>query len=161
MHRTPTRRMGRPRADHDHVLEVALLVADHTGDDEVVLAALLHDVIEDRQASPAEVETNMGPRVAHLVLTMTENEALSGYKKRKAEHRERVAAAGRNCSLIFVADKVSNARRMLRGEKKFDPKKVEHYRLTLDLMRDRYPDLALLAELERTLASVTSSMSSR
>ena len=152
--------MGRKRPD-DHPLEVALLVADHTRDEDVIIAALLHDVVEDRQATSAEVEANLGPRVAHIVLTMTENESISAYEDRKAEHRERVASAGRDAALVFVADKISNARRMARGEKKFDRKKVGHYEQTLLAMRERYPDLALLGELERALASLASSMSSR
>jgi hypothetical protein len=40
---------------------------------------------------------------------------------------------------------------MNRGQKAPDPKKLEHYRATLDAMRDSYPDLPLLDELESEL----------
>ncbi|MFL5895402.1 MAG: HD domain-containing protein [Thermoleophilaceae bacterium] len=152
--------MDRPRPD-DHPLEVALLVADHTADDEVVMAALLHDVVEDRQASADEVQRHVGRRVARLVRTLTEDESVEDYEERKAEHRERVAGAGEDAALIFTADKVANARSMRRGVKELDPKKVAHYRATLELMRGRYPGLPLLDELERAIEELASSISSR
>jgi (p)ppGpp synthase/HD superfamily hydrolase len=121
---------------------------------EVVAAALLHDVVEDTDLEVSDIGARFGPHVAELVAAMTEDRSITGYAKRKLEHRGRIAAAGREASLIFVADKLSNARRMLRGQKKPAKRKIAHYASTLEMMREKYPDLPLLDDLERELDTV-------
>jgi (p)ppGpp synthase/HD superfamily hydrolase len=140
--------------DLEHALEVTDLVASTGASDEVVAAALLHDLIEDTGIGEEEIAAEFGSQVAALVSTLTEDASIRDYKTRKKEHRDRVAAAGRDAALIFVADKLSNARRMRRGVKKPAARKLAHYAATLELMRERYPDLPLLGDLEQELRAV-------
>jgi (p)ppGpp synthase/HD superfamily hydrolase len=128
---------------------VAELVRSAGSPDEVVAAAILHDILEDTGMEASEIAREFGSRVAAIVSTMTEDPSIEDYAARKQEHRRRAAAAGRDVALVFVADKLSNARRMRRGQKDPDAGKVAHYAATLDLMRSKYPDLKLLDELER------------
>ena len=141
-------------ADLEHPLEVARLVRSAGLPAEVVAAAVLHDLIEDTAIDVAEIAGSFGSRVAALVSTMTEDEGVSGYAHRKREHRERAAAGGRDVAVIFVADKLSNARRMRSGKKKPAARKLAHYSATLEMMRERYPGLPLLDDLERELSSL-------
>jgi (p)ppGpp synthase/HD superfamily hydrolase len=138
----------------DHPLEVASLVASAGADDEVVEAAVLHDLLEDTDVTPAEIASEFGSRVAAPVSSMTEDESIEDYEQRKEEHRRRVRDAGRDVALLFVADKLSNARRMRRNQKKPDARKIAHYAATLEMMRSAYPDLPLLDELDEELAAV-------
>jgi (p)ppGpp synthase/HD superfamily hydrolase len=138
------------RRDLAHPTEVADLVG--SGDEELVAAAFLHDLVEDTDVDFEAIETEFGGRVAALVAAMTEDESIEDYGERKQEHRLRARDAGRDVALLFTADKLSNARRMRRGEKKPKPNKLEHYLRTLETMRAAYPDLPLLDELERELA---------
>lgn len=117
------------------------------GDEDLCVAALLHDLVEDTDVELGDIERDFGPRVAGYVAVMTEDESIEDYGERKHEHRERARAAGPDLALLFVADKLSNARRMRRGQKKPDEAKLEHYRLTEATMREAYPDLPLLDEL--------------
>jgi len=78
---------------------------------------------------------------------------LEDYAERKQEHRHRTREAGRDVALVFVADKLSNARRMRRGEKKPDPRKIGHYARTLKTMSAAYPALPLLPELDAELSA--------
>jgi GTP diphosphokinase / guanosine-3',5'-bis(diphosphate) 3'-diphosphatase len=133
----------------EHPNEVAALV--DTDDAELWAAALLHDVVEDTDVVPADIEAEFGPRVAGIVAAMTEDDAIDAYGRRKQEHRHRVREAGRDAARVFVADKLSNARRMRRGQKRVDEKKLAHYRATLETMREAYPDLPLLEELDAEL----------
>jgi (p)ppGpp synthase/HD superfamily hydrolase len=135
--------------DLDHPSEVANLVA--SGDQELEAAAILHDVNEDTDVEIDEIEREFGPRVAGLVATMTEDGSIADYHERKDEHRRRARDSGKDAATLFVADKLSNARRMRRGEKEPDPSKLEHYRLTHDTMKDTHPDLPLLDELDEEL----------
>src|SRR2546421_3259982 len=145
------------RAELEHPLEVARLVRSAGFPGEVVAAAVLHDLIEDTDVDDRALAVEFGSRVAALVSTMTEDESIPGYKSRKREHRERVRAAGRDVAIVFVADKLSNARRMRRGQKRPDPKKLAHYEATLESMREAYPDLPVLAELESELEALRAS----
>ena len=140
--------------DFEHALEVAQLVEGMGCDSEVVAAALLHDIVEDTKVSPAELESRFGPRVAALVSALSEDESISGYEARKAEHRGRVCLAGHDAAAIFVADKLSNARRMRRKQKKPKLRKIAHYTETLELIGSHYPDVPLLADLERELEAL-------
>lgn len=134
----------------EHPSEVATLV--DTDDEELWAAALLHDIVEDTAVQPADVAAQFGPRVAGIVEAMTEDATIEAYGERKQEHRRRACAAGRDVARVFVADKLSNARRMRRGQKEVDGRKLAHYRATLETMRRAYPDLPLLDELEAELA---------
>jgi (p)ppGpp synthase/HD superfamily hydrolase len=142
----------------EHPLEVARLVRSAGSRDEVVAAAVLHDLIEDTDVSIGEIAAEFGSAVAAMVSTMTEDESISGYTARKQEHRERACAAGPEASLIFVADKLSNARRMGRAQKSPDARKIGHYASTLELMRETQPDLALLDVLAGELEALRASL---
>ena len=134
-----------------HPEEVAELARAAGGDEDMVAAALLHDLLEDTDADIDQIAAEFGLRVAALVAALTEDESIQDYRERKREHRARARAAGREVALLFVADKLSNARRMRRGEKEPDERKIEHYRLTLSMMGEAYPDLPLLDELRAEL----------
>jgi GTP diphosphokinase / guanosine-3',5'-bis(diphosphate) 3'-diphosphatase len=133
----------------EHPTEVATLVG--ADDRELWVAALLHDLVEDTATEIEAIEAQFGARVAAIVSAMTEDSSIADYRERKEEHRQRARDAGRDVALVFVADKLSNARRMRRGQKEPEQRKLDHYAATLATMRTAYPDLPLLDELEGEL----------
>jgi (p)ppGpp synthase/HD superfamily hydrolase len=143
-----------PEGDLAHPLEVSRLVESAGAPDVLVAAALLHDVLEDTETEPALIAVSFGSRVAALVSTLTEDETIANYRQRKADLRSRARAAGPDAALIFVADKLSNTRRMRRGDKALKARKVAHYHTTLELMRREFPMLPLLDQLDRELAAL-------
>jgi (p)ppGpp synthase/HD superfamily hydrolase len=141
-------------ADLAHPLEVARLVESTRSADELVAAAVLHDVLEDTDVDPRLLAGRFGARVATLVFTLTEDASIRGYSARKAELRNRVCAAGPDAGLIFIADKLSNVRCIRRGEKQYRDRKLAHYEATLELFRREQPQLPLLDQLARDLAGL-------
>jgi (p)ppGpp synthase/HD superfamily hydrolase len=97
---------GRPYIEHP--LAVAELLIGHRYGDEVLAAALLHDVVEKSDVEAGEVRERFGDRVADLVEALTEDETIEDYEERKDEHRWRVAKAGPDAMAIFAADKLTN-----------------------------------------------------
>lgn len=97
---------GRPYIEHP--LTVAELLIGHRHGDEVLAAALLHDVVEKSDMEAGEVRERFGDRVADLVEVLTEDEMIEDYEERKDEHRWRVAKAGPDAMAIFAADKLTN-----------------------------------------------------
>ncbi|HEX8958790.1 MAG TPA: HD domain-containing protein [Solirubrobacterales bacterium] len=92
----------------EHPLAVAERLAENGCPDEVLAAALLHDVVEKGGMGLSELRERFGDAVAGLVDALTEDAAIFSYEERKDEHRDRVARAGRQAQAIFAADKLVN-----------------------------------------------------
>src|SRR5512137_572560 len=62
----------------NHVIEVATALASIGGvtDPEVLMAAVLHDIIEDTETSAEEVERRFGARVRELVCQLSDDKSL-------------------------------------------------------------------------------------
>lgn len=101
-----------------HLLGVASLVFEAGGDEELAIAAMLHDAIEDRPevASPGEIGRRFGDRVRGVVEACTDT--LDEEKRGKEDWPERKAAyvehlrehADDDALLVSCADKLHNAR---------------------------------------------------
>jgi hypothetical protein len=92
----------------EHLLAVAELLAEDCYPDEVLAAALLHDVAEHAEVEPDSLRGRFGEEVVGLVEALSEDATIPDYEARKKEHRERVAAAGPEARAIFAADKAAN-----------------------------------------------------
>lgn len=92
----------------DHPVAVAEKVASVGFDDEVLAAALLHDVVEKSEIEGGAIHERFGRRVGELVEALTEDETIEDYEERKKEHRERVGRSRPEAVAIFAADKLTN-----------------------------------------------------
>lgn len=92
----------------EHPLAVAERLARHGYGDEILAAALLHDVVEKSGVEPSELRERFGDAVAHMVEALTEDDSIEPYEERKEEHRRRVAGSGPDAVAIFAADKLTN-----------------------------------------------------
>jgi (p)ppGpp synthase/HD superfamily hydrolase len=104
------RRKGAAREPYvNHLLEVARLVAEATEgrDPQLVVAALLHDAIEDQEIDPAAIAQEFGAPVAELVQAVTDDKSLPKQerKRRQVAHAPELSA---RAALLKLADKTSN-----------------------------------------------------
>lgn len=138
-----------------HPLEVAVLLRNRGYDDEVTAAGLLHDAIEDTDATAEDLSEHFGERVARLVAALSDDEAIEDYGERKAALRAQVAAAGPEAAAIFAADKVAKARE-LRATLTRDPsalddprvqRRLRHYEASLTMLSGVLPDHPLPRQL--------------
>jgi guanosine-3',5'-bis(diphosphate) 3'-pyrophosphohydrolase len=95
----------------NHLLEVSNLVTQATDGSEpnVVIAALLHDAIEDQGITPEAIASEFGQRVADIILEVTDNKSLPK-AERKRRQVESAPHKSREAKLIKLADKISNVR---------------------------------------------------
>jgi (p)ppGpp synthase/HD superfamily hydrolase len=153
----------------EHPVRVAALLDERGYREEVLAAALLHDVIEDSETTLEEVRELFGDEVAGFVGALTDDESIDSYEERKAEHRERVAAADGEAMAIYAADKLTNASTLraayeregdaVRGEFKVPLElKGEIWEADLSLLREKEPKLPLLDELESELSAFRASL---
>lgn len=103
-----------------HLLGVCSLVMSNSPDEDVWIAALLHDAIEDQggEKTALEIEEQFGKRVADLVrgcseLTADDNEVRPPWLERKLTYLAGLPASDPDVLLISVADKLHNARSVL------------------------------------------------
>jgi guanosine-3',5'-bis(diphosphate) 3'-pyrophosphohydrolase len=95
----------------NHPIEVMQLLWDVGGvrTMDVLLAALLHDTIEDTQTGPDEIRDMFGEEVLSLVLEVTDDKSLekSERKRLQVEHASHISSGAK---LIKLADKSCNVR---------------------------------------------------
>lgn len=100
-----------------HLLGVASIVLAEGGDEDMAIAALLHDAVEDQGGKPTlrEIERRFGPRVAKLVDACTDADTVPKppWKDRKTRYIEAVRHEPADARLISAADKLHNARDIL------------------------------------------------
>jgi (p)ppGpp synthase/HD superfamily hydrolase len=99
-----------------HPIEVSLLVSRWGADESVVIAGLLHDVVEDTPWTLEDVDAAFGPNVAGLVKYCSELDKSLSWKERKLEMIEKVRQPGHeDAKLIVLADKLCNIKSLERS----------------------------------------------
>ena len=137
-----------------HPFEVATIVGTITNDEEVLAAAVLHDTVEDTDATLSEIMELFGPRVAELVAGETEDKRPymlpeASWRIRKEESLEALEKSDDIAEkILWLGDKLSNIRSLHRAWRRYgdtiwenfnqkDP--AEHawyYHTILDLLSD-------------------------
>lgn len=109
-----TRHTGQFRKDGvtpyiNHPIEVMHLLAftGNISDPEILMAAVLHDVIEDTDTSADEIAERFGQRVADIVLELTDDISLN---KEERKHQQLLGCTGLSdaAKLIRISDKICN-----------------------------------------------------
>ena len=100
----------------NHLTEVAALLAEATGGDDVVLlmGGLLHDTLEDTDATYEDLEQRFGPEVAALVAEVTDDKSLPR-EERKRLQIAKTPDKSRRAKLLKLADKTSNLRGLMQS----------------------------------------------
>ena len=108
-----------------HCTEAAAIAATMTQDQEVLAAAVLHDVVEDTDVTAETLEAEFGSHVAQLVGAMSENKRpeLSPEDTWLVRKEETIAALEESTDLavaqLYLADKLSNLRGIARDYEEY------------------------------------------
>jgi GTP diphosphokinase / guanosine-3',5'-bis(diphosphate) 3'-diphosphatase len=109
------RRKGRVAEPYvNHLIEVAHLVSGALSepDANLVMAAFLHDTVEDVGVTAEELKERFGADVAALVLEVTDDKSLP-QEERKQLQVEHAPHLSVRAGTIKLADKISNLRSMI------------------------------------------------
>ena len=107
-----------------HLLQVMVTVGENGGDEDQLIAAVLHDYLEDIEGSSAQqLAQRFGPRVASLVadLSDTELRPKPPWRERKEAYLARLEGKPADLKLISCADKLHNAECILRDLRSVGP----------------------------------------
>lgn len=162
------RRKGTNKPYIGHLMSVASIVIAYGGDEEMAIAALLHDAVEDQGGRKRlrEIRRKFGKRVARIVdgCTDTYEKPKPPWLERKRGYIARVAGEPEDTRLVSAADKLSNARDILqdvrvegdRAFERFQGKKqgtLWYYRTLVGEFRKAGSN-ALVEELDRVVAEL-------
>jgi GTP pyrophosphokinase len=100
-----------------HLMGVASLALEFGGDEDISIAALLHDVVEDcgGAAMLREVKRRFGTRVAKIVDGCTDSDTFPKppWRERKENYLRHLKSADADTRLVSAADKLNNVRSIL------------------------------------------------
>jgi len=95
-----------------HVCGVAFLLAAHGFEEDVVVAGLLHDVLEDSQEYAGELKA-FGERVYRIVGPVSEAAKDAPWRKRKVRYANALREAWPEAKAVSCADKIHNMQSIL------------------------------------------------
>ena len=148
------RRKGKDASPYiNHPLALASLLAERgERDPTLLMAALLHDTVEDTATTFEDIERSFGKEVADIVREVTDDKALP-QAERKRLQIEHAAHLSRRAMLVKLADKICNLRDVVvsppadwtvqRKREYFDWAKA-----VVDRMRGVHPELEAMFDRE-------------
>lgn len=165
LHRTQERKgSGIPYVGH--LLSVASLVIEGGGTEDQAIAGLLHDAVEDQGGAPtlAEIRARFGDGVATIVEECSDTDQVPKppWKARKQAYVDHLGYASKATLLVSLADKLDNARAILRDHRsdgpavwqrfsEQDPREHLWYYRSLLAVYQKHQDGWLVGELERVI----------
>lgn len=95
----------------NHPIALANVLANEGGidDERVLIAAILHDTIEDTETTEQELVREFGQEIAGIVMEVTDDIALSKAERKRLQI-EHAATISRRAKLVKLADKICNLR---------------------------------------------------
>jgi (p)ppGpp synthase/HD superfamily hydrolase len=119
-----------------HLLAVTAIVLEYGGSEDQAIAALLHDAVEDQggAAARAEIARRFGPEVARIVDGCSDTDALPKppWRERKERYIAHLPSAPADERLVSAADKLHNARAILRDVRAIGLVTFERFNAGLD-----------------------------
>lgn len=147
-----------------HPVGVALILTGINAEEDLIIAALLHDTIEDGEGINKEVlAKKFGDRVAEIVYGVSEKSKSLSWQERKVEALDHVVRAGYDAILVKSADVVYNMNDVAtsyqnEGEAIFEhfkaskEQQLERYQKLVKAVKDKWPQNPLMQELEEKLS---------
>jgi len=158
-----------------HLLSVAALVLESGGDEDLAIAGLLHDAVEDAEEISGEemsvlIRSEFGDRVADVVDGCSDAKSSPGgtklpWRSRKEAYLEHLRSASNDVLRVSIADKVHNARSIATDQdrfgaalwKRFSSSSEEsrwYYTSLRDIYKERISDSYLIKELDIAIARI-------
>ncbi len=158
-----------------HLLSVAGLVLESGGDEDLAIAGLLHDAVEDAEKISGEemsdrIRSKFGDRVADIVDGCSDAKSSPGgnkppWRSRKEAYIKHLRSASDDVLRVSIADKVHNARSIATDQDRFgalvwtrftstSEESRWYYTSLRDIYKERISDSYLIKELDIAIARI-------
>lgn len=151
LHHSQTRKGSIPYPYLSHCVSVAMLVSDYTDEEDTLIAAFLHDTLEDTEYTADELEEDFGAKVREIVEGITEpavSPAVPTHELWKEKHAQYVAKlrdAPLASLIVAAADKIHNMRAIIEEYHK------DHTRFAADFGGTREERLTIYQSISNIL----------
>lgn len=140
-----------------HPMEVLQILADNDCNENVQIAGVLHDTVEDTDSSIEDIEMLFGSDIAELVASDTEDKSLP-WLARKEQALERTKNETLEAKQVLCADKLANIKSIYNDKRivgdnvwsrfKGSPSQTEwYYHAILDVLKDDLGQTKMYKEL--------------
>ncbi|MCZ6533731.1 MAG: HD domain-containing protein [SAR324 cluster bacterium] len=115
-----------PYINHPITVAQQLAEAGCEHDTDLLMAAVLHDVIEDTDSTEEELQALFGTRVAGIVMEVTDDKALRS-SERKALVVKHIAGKSREARLLKLSDLIANVYDVIHHPPNWQPERKRNY----------------------------------
>jgi len=157
------KRKGKDIAYVTHPLTVGIILAMAGAREEVIIAGILHDTIEDsikeKKVDEKMITTRFGKKVAQIVASVSEDNKTLNWEERKSKARENIKKFKHNSLLVKSADVISNVTELIDdfivcGDESFSrfggPKErvIANYLEVMKIILEKWPQNPLSKDLK-------------
>lgn len=143
------KRKGTSKAYITHPFAVSVLLARAGCSEEVIVAGILHDVVEDARIKPDRIREEFGDKVASIVEQCTEPDKRRCWEKRKQHTLDSLKEAGLDVKFVACADKLHNIRTIARDYRAVGDRVWRRFRRGRDDQKRYYESLVQLLRIKR------------
>lgn len=166
LHKDQLRKGSMPFPYMTHLVATAFTLLDYTNDEDVIIAALLHDTLEDTDYTLDELQEDFGGTVRDIVEALTEPQSTAdkklSWQDKKDIYIKQLKRGPKDAVLVAAADKMHNFRTIVedyydapdRFVKDFGAnfeERLETYQAIANVINNRL-DGAILAEFNHVFA---------
>lgn len=148
LHKDQVRKGDMPFPYITHVISVAFILYDYTDSEDVIVAALLHDTVEDTDYTLDELQQDFGGTVRDIVATVTEptlhKDKKLSWRERKQKYLKQLRDGSNEARLVATADKVHNMRSVVEIYYDEPARFLKEFGGSLDERLEQYQDLSNL-----------------
>ncbi len=161
---------GQKREEKDlpyvlHPMAVGIILAKLNSSEEVIIAGLLHDVIEDTDFEKDDIKEKFGKKVANLVDEVSEKDRDLPYAERKQRAAAKLLEVSDQAVMVKAADVLSNITDLTidlfkRGEVAFDifntdkNSKIKQIERVIKILKIRIGSEKIIKKLEERFTEI-------
>ena len=124
-----------------HPMEVMQILTAMDCSQDVIIAGILHDILEDTGTKPEEIRETFGDTILALVQSESEDKSKT-WKERKRATIDELQTASTETRLVCFADKLSNIRSMLIDKEAIGAKLWERFNASKEDIEWYYRSIA-------------------
>jgi (p)ppGpp synthase/HD superfamily hydrolase len=117
LHKDQLRKGSMPFPYITHLVATSFTLLDYTHDEDVIIAALLHDTLEDTDYTLDELQEDFGVKVREIVETVTEPKSTAeqkiSWREKKNIYAKQLKKGPIEAVLVAAADKIHNFRTLV------------------------------------------------
>lgn len=128
-----------------HPVEVMQILTSLNCNENIIIAGLLHDTLEDTSTTTEEIKNTFGEKVLDIVKSESEDKSKT-WKERKQATIDHLENASTEIKLVCFADKLSNIKSIYRDKLELGEKIFERFNASKENIKWYYEELGKVFE---------------